>query len=89
MGAGVGSAQLEAATAELDMITDVYNRLVSSCHKKCISTHYGEPDLNKGESVCIDRCAVKFFAVNKAVGEQLQKVTGDAQSGGASAGSFF
>lgn len=49
------SAQIEAATAELDMITDVFNRLVSSCHAKCISTRYAEPDLNKGESICIDR----------------------------------
>jgi len=38
------------------MITDVFNRLVSSCHAKCIATRYAEPDLNKGESVCIDRC---------------------------------
>lgn len=37
------------------MITDVFNRLVSSCHAKCISTRYLEPDLNKGESVCVDR----------------------------------
>ena len=28
------------------MITDVFNRLVDSCHKKCISTRYAEPDLN-------------------------------------------
>ncbi|PWZ01300.1 hypothetical protein BCV70DRAFT_158622 [Testicularia cyperi] len=53
--AGVSSAQIEAATAELDMVTDVFNRLVSSCHAKCISTRYAEPDLNKGESICIDR----------------------------------
>jgi import inner membrane translocase subunit TIM10 len=37
------------------MVTDVFNRLVSSCHAKCISTRYAEPDLNKGESICIDR----------------------------------
>lgn len=38
------------------MITDVFNRLVDSCHAKCISTRYAEGDLNKGESVCVDRC---------------------------------
>lgn len=42
------------------MITDVFNRLVDSCHKKCISTRYAEPDLNKGESVCIDRYVDRF-----------------------------
>lgn len=40
---------------QLEMVTDTFNKLVSSCHQKCISTRYMEPDLNKGESVCIDR----------------------------------
>lgn len=44
----------------------------SSCHTKCIATRYAEPDLNKGESVCVDRCVAKFFEVNKKVGERLQ-----------------
>lgn len=52
------------AVAELDMITDVFNRLVTSCHAKCISEKYAEPDLNKGEGVCIDRCTAKFFEVS-------------------------
>nr|ODN99798.1 mitochondrial import inner membrane translocase subunit TIM10 [Cryptococcus depauperatus CBS 7855] len=56
------------AVAELDMITDVFNRLVTSCHTKCISStplnyRYAEGDLLKGESVCIDRCTAKFFEV--------------------------
>jgi import inner membrane translocase subunit TIM10 len=51
---------------QLDMITDVFNRLVSSCHAKCIATRYAEPDLNKGESVCIDRCAC---GTGRAAGE--------------------
>lgn len=76
------SPKLEAATAELDMITDVFNRLVDSCHKKCISTRYAEPDLNKGESVCIDRCVSKFFAVNVKVGEQMQAMGSAASAGG-------
>lgn len=40
------------------------NRLVNSCHAKCISDKYHEPDLNKGEGVCIDRCTAKFFEVS-------------------------
>ena len=32
--------------AQLDMITDVFNRLVESCHAKCISPRYAEADLN-------------------------------------------
>ncbi|GBE78135.1 Mitochondrial import inner membrane translocase subunit TIM10 [Sparassis crispa] len=71
------------AVQELDMITDVFNRLVSSCHAKCISPRYAEGDLNKGESVCIDRCVAKFFEVNKKVGEKLQNMGANA---GAAAG---
>lgn len=90
---GVNSNTIDVAVAELDMITDVFNKLVSyasscpyhqrlmrltiflwcrSCHSKCIGTRYSEPDLNKGESVCVDRCVAKFFEVNKKVGERLQ-----------------
>ncbi|KAF8599278.1 hypothetical protein BDV93DRAFT_526225 [Ceratobasidium sp. AG-I] len=77
------------ATAELDMITDVFNRLVSSCHSKCISTRYAEPDLNKGESVCIDRCVAKFFEVNRKVGEKLQNMgQGTASAGSGSSFGF-
>jgi hypothetical protein len=56
--------QIEMAVTELDMITDVFNRLVNSCHAKCISEKYLEGDLNKGEGVCIDRCTAKFFEVS-------------------------
>ena len=58
--------------------------LSRACHEKCISTRYAEPDLNKGESVCIDRCVGKFFEVNKKVGEKLQNM-GAGQGGTQSA----
>ncbi len=40
-----------------------------------------EGDLNKGESVCIDRCVAKFFEVNKKVGEKLQGMGANATAG--------
>ncbi|KZP32201.1 hypothetical protein FIBSPDRAFT_848568 [Athelia psychrophila] len=84
-GGGVNPDRMDMAVQELDMITDVFNRLVSSCHSKCVSPRYAEPDLNKGESVCIDRCVAKFFEVNKKVGEKLQSV-GNAAGGNAFGG---
>ncbi|PWN35923.1 putative MRS11-subunit of the Tim22-complex [Meira miltonrushii] len=89
-GPAQATAQLEAAEAELEMVTDTFNKLVASCHNKCISSRYMESDLNKGESVCIDRCVSKFFVVNKLVGERMQAMggaAGGAQGGGG--GSFF
>jgi import inner membrane translocase subunit TIM10 len=50
-------ARLAEAAMELEAVSDLFTRIVSSCHAKCISTRYAEPELNKGESVCVDRCA--------------------------------
>lgn len=63
------------------------NRLVHSCHAKCIQPdpmkgRYAEGELLKGEGVCIDRCTAKFFEVNKKVGERMQTMGGAAQSTG-------
>jgi import inner membrane translocase subunit TIM10 len=52
--------------------------LLKSCSAKCIDTSYREADLNKGESVCLDRCVSKFFEVNVKVSEKMQ---GEAQAG--------
>jgi import inner membrane translocase subunit TIM10 len=52
-------------------------RLTQSCAKKCIPNDYREAELNRGESVCLDRCVSKFFEVNVKVSEKMQ---GDAQA---------
>ncbi len=58
-----------AAETELDMVTDMFNRLVDVCHSKCIDKRYDSADLSKGDSLCIDRCVEKYFSVNAKVGE--------------------
>lgn len=59
-----------------------------SCHAKCISTRYADGDLNKGESVCIDRCVAKFNEVQKKVGEKLQNRSQTNTTPGGGAGGF-
>ena len=54
--------------------------------KKCIPKEYREGEINKGEGVCIDRCAAKFFDVQMKVSELLQAEA--AAKGGASGGGF-
>ena len=54
---------------EIEMMTDMYTRLTSACHKKCISTKYREPDLMKGEAVCIDRCVAKYLEIHERIGD--------------------
>ncbi|ODQ63833.1 hypothetical protein NADFUDRAFT_83937 [Nadsonia fulvescens var. elongata DSM 6958] len=61
--------KIAAAEAELDMVTDMFNRLVESCHSKCITTKYDNGELSNGESLCLDRCVAKYFDVNIKVGE--------------------
>ena len=62
-------------------------RLVASCSKKCIANDYREADLNKGESVCLDRCVSKFFEVTVKVSEKMQKESAARQ--GAAGGGMF
>ncbi|KAI9143431.1 Tim10/DDP family zinc finger protein, partial [Paraphysoderma sedebokerense] len=59
------------AEQEIEMVTDMFNRIVNSCHNKCIPPKYHDSELTKGESVCIDRCVAKFFEVNVKVGQKL------------------
>ncbi|GAB7341901.1 hypothetical protein MBLNU457_g0210t1 [Dothideomycetes sp. NU457] len=75
--------KIAAAEAEIDMVSDMYNRLVSTCTKKCIPPQYREADLNKGESVCLDRCVSKFFETNMKVSEKMQ---GEAAANGGRGG---
>jgi mitochondrial import inner membrane translocase subunit TIM10 len=45
---------------------------VDACHKKCVPPKYADGELNKGESVCIDRCVIKYLEVHQKVGQKLQ-----------------
>ncbi|QIW98209.1 hypothetical protein AMS68_003727 [Peltaster fructicola] len=77
------SAQkIEAAEAEIEMVSNMFNQLVETCTRKCIPPEYRESDLNKGESVCLDRCVSKFFDVNVKVSEKMQNQAAQRQGGG-------
>ncbi|KAJ3990457.1 Tim10/DDP family zinc finger-domain-containing protein [Lentinula detonsa] len=81
---GVNTDKIEMAITELDTITDFFNRMVASCHAKCITPRYTDGELNKGEMVCIDRCVSKYNEVQKKVGEKIQ--SRGAAAGGAGPG---
>ncbi|KAJ1922502.1 protein transporter tim10 [Tieghemiomyces parasiticus] len=82
-------ANFMMAEQEIEMVTDLFNRVSDSCLKKCIPDTYLEPDLNKGESVCLDRCVAKFFEVNKQVGAKLQDISAQNQASQQSRGGLF
>ncbi|KIH89249.1 mitochondrial intermembrane space translocase subunit Tim10 [Sporothrix brasiliensis 5110] len=85
---GMGRPQLSSAEkiasveAEMKMMSDMHNRLIKACAAKCVPTDYRESELNKGESVCLDRCAAKFFAVHMNVSEHMQQEAAKRNAGG-------
>ncbi|KAL6940863.1 hypothetical protein ACO0QE_004781 [Hanseniaspora vineae] len=87
LGFGGGQPQLsstqkiQAAEAELDLITDMFNKLVDNCHQKCINKQYSEGGLDKTESNCLDRCVAKYFETNVKVGENMQQFGQSFQPG--------
>ncbi|KAI9356211.1 hypothetical protein DFJ73DRAFT_606606, partial [Zopfochytrium polystomum] len=51
------------------------SRLIANCHAKCVSPQYHtDGELNKGESVCLDRCVNKFMLTNTLVGKLSTEV---------------
>lgn len=60
---------------EIEMMADMYNRLTSACHKKCIPPAYGDTELAKGEAVCLDRCVSKFLDVHEKIGKKLGQLS--------------
>ncbi|KAI8381354.1 Tim10/DDP family zinc finger-domain-containing protein [Radiomyces spectabilis] len=70
----VNPQNIAMAEQELEMVTDLFNRIADSCYSKCISKDYETGDLTQGEAVCIDRCVAKFIDVNTKVGEKMQQM---------------
>ncbi|KAK4551869.1 protein transporter tim10 [Recurvomyces mirabilis] len=82
--------KIAAAEAEIEMVSNMFNQLVDTCTRKCIPETYREADLNKGESVCLDRCVAKFFEVNVKVSEKMQGEAAQRQgAAGGGAGGMF
>ncbi|XP_017149846.2 mitochondrial import inner membrane translocase subunit Tim10 [Drosophila miranda] len=56
---------------EIEMMSDLYNRMTTACHKMCIPPRYSESELGKGEMVCIDRCVAKYLDIHEHIGKKL------------------
>ncbi|KAI6178231.1 Zf-Tim10-DDP domain-containing protein [Aphelenchoides besseyi] len=63
------------AELEMEMMQDMYKRMTNACQQKCIASHYGDGELNKGESVCLDRCVAKYLDVHEKLGKVLTQMT--------------
>uniref|UniRef100_A0A3Q3W954 Mitochondrial import inner membrane translocase subunit n=1 Tax=Mola mola TaxID=94237 RepID=A0A3Q3W954_MOLML len=68
-------AQQLAAELEVEMMADMYTRMTNACHRKCVPPHYKEPELTKGESVCLDRCVAKYLDLHERLGRKLTELS--------------
>ena len=63
-------------------------RMSRVCQAKCIPTDYREGELNKGESVCLDRCVSKFFETHQKIAELMQEQQAQQQAKMGGTGGF-
>lgn len=68
-----GPDPLFAATTEMEMYTNLFNKISAQCFTKCSSRKHKEPDLSLGEMSCADRCVGKYLEAQEKVGLILQQ----------------
>ncbi|CAO3668051.1 unnamed protein product [Umbelopsis ramanniana] len=52
---------------------DLFSRIRSNCRNKCIPPKYHEPDLSKGEMVCINECVAKYISIQRMLGKKMEQ----------------
>mmetsp|Transcript_103314 Transcript_103314/g.154825 ORF Transcript_103314/g.154825 Transcript_103314/m.154825 type:complete len:103 (+) Transcript_103314:119-427(+) len=62
-----------AAKTEMEMYTDLFNKIASSCYNKCASRKHRDQDLSLGEMTCTDRCVSKYLESQQLIGGVLQR----------------
>lgn len=65
---------VEAFKQQIEMMDVMYMSLIDQCKTKCFGKEtYADEELNKGQSVCIDRCVFKYFSMFERINQQLME----------------
>ncbi|CAI5759611.1 unnamed protein product [Candida verbasci] len=75
--ATIDPEKIKLAEIQFSSMAHTFNKLLRTCELKCLVHHYGEGELTKGESECIDRCVSKYVKANLVVGEHFQSLRVD------------
>ena len=70
---------------EIAFTTNMFNKMVKNCFRKCVPKLTEEPDLNVAEMTCVDRCVSKYMKFHNKVGLEMKKANDalqGAQGGG-------
>ncbi|KAG5180513.1 Tim10/DDP family zinc finger-domain-containing protein [Tribonema minus] len=81
-----GPDKVEMAKTEVEMMTDLYNKMVDSCFSKCIA-NMKEGDLSVGEMSCVDRCVHKYLSAQEVVGSKTKEMEASMMPNGPQGGS--
>ena len=67
------------AKTETEVLTDMFNKMSSTCFKKCV-VKYPDNELAVGEMACVDRCVGKYLMAQTKVGEVLSEFNEQMQA---------
>ena len=57
------------------MMVNMYNRMTSAYHRKCMPPHCKEAELSEGKSMCLDRCVSKDLDIHDRMGKKLTELS--------------
>ena len=72
--------QFQQQKMEIAFTTNMFNKMVKNCFRKCVPKLTEEPDLNVAEMTCVDRCVSKYMKFHAIVGTEMNKANTQAQT---------
>ena len=69
----IAKQQFEQQKMEVVFTTNMFNKMVKNCFRKCVPKLTEEPDLNVAEMTCVDRCVSKYMKFHTKVGTEMLK----------------